>query len=179
MEEQNSSETQPTVKPSKDKKTFNKVWYFLLTLILMAAAGFGVYYYMNNQQEKAEQANLKSITDLQNNVKTLNQKLSNQTSQTSTTTSSDSKNEFDTLKIFCKGTETDNILGPVTYVENTNGKYGLCVVGKPQSEGAMLVAAYQNGKWVRVWAGNGIMEQSLCTKYKIPTSIYADCSGNY
>jgi hypothetical protein len=181
-----STPNKPVVGPKKPK--LSPIMYILITLVLMAATGFGVYYYMNNQQQKTEQANLKNITDLQNNVKTLNKKVKTTTSSsTSNPSSNNTGSSVQTsvhavaLKTFCQGTNPDTLVGSMQYVENTNGFFGLCGISSKSQPGTggMLVAYYSGGKWIKVWGGNGAMEQSLCTKYKIPTSIYPDCTGNY
>lgn len=164
----------------KKKRKISPIFYVLLTVALMVTSALAVWYYMNNQQDKSNKADQDTIGILRSNVSDLNKQLKNNKSTTSSAASTTTlKNELDSLRTFCKGTESDNIVGYLQYAENTNGKFGYCVVGKQQSEGAMLIANYSDSKWSRIWSGNGAMDLTNCTKYKLPTSIYADCTGNY
>lgn len=195
MEEEQNQSQEYTVTPipktslnEPKKPKLNPVMYVLVTMVLMVATGFGVYYYMNNQQEKTKQANLKNITDLQNVVKTLNKKVKTKPSSsapTATDTNTGSSTQLsvhaNSLKTFCQGNTPNILVQTMQYVENANGFYGLCGINIRDRGGAgyLLIAHYSNGKWSKVWEGNGMMEQSLCAEYKIPASIYPDCTGNY
>jgi hypothetical protein len=89
-------------------------------------------------------------------------------------------NEVESLRTFCKGTDSNTEVGLLLYAENKNGKFGHCEVGiKNSGGGAIVISVYTNSKWAKIWSGNGTMEASLCTKYKIPVSIFSECTGNY
>lgn len=173
-------ETQAKGNKSGKGKKFLQM--FIVAIIIAAIAGGGVWYYMNNKNKTAKTANDKAISTLNANIADLNKQLAaaKTSKSTTTTTTTTSTNDFATLNTFCLNADPNNEVGTIQLVENTNGKYGNCVVSqKGEPSGGMLISTYLNGKWTKIWEGNGVMEASNCTQYKIPKSIYEDCAGYY
>jgi uncharacterized protein (UPF0333 family) len=142
---------------------------FILILIVVVIVGFAGWYVWQQQQDTNKTLNNFGDSEPTANI-----------SPTPTPATESTKNELDTLKEFCEPTEETNELGMLQYVENSNGKFASCGINSIEGAGgAMLIAKYINNEWKQIWAGNGIMEASYCTEYKIPSSIYADCTGNY
>jgi hypothetical protein len=161
-----------------DQQGFHHVLMVGLIVVVVAVIGFaGWYVYgMNKDTNKT----LESVGNANTTSDAVVPTVASSDTALSTAVAS-TENELDTLRTFCLGTNPDTLVGSLQYVENTNGNFGLCTIGSKTDEmaGAMLVAAYVGGAWTRVWSGNGMMENSLCAEYKIPSTIYADCIGYY
>jgi hypothetical protein len=158
-----------------NQKGFHHVLMIALIVVVVAAVGFAGWYVWDKNKAD-DSANITSPTPTPSVTATVTP-----TATPISNTTAVAENELDTLRTFCQGTDPDTLVGSLQYVENTNGKFGLCGIGSRTEEagGAMLVAAYVDGVWTRVWSGNGMMENSLCAEYKIPSTIYADCTGHY
>jgi hypothetical protein len=160
-----------------NQQGFHHILMVGLIVVVVLALGFaGWYVYgMNKDTNKT----LESVGNADNSTSTTTTTVSTPTA--TPTPAVVAENYVDTLRAFCLGTDPDTTVGTIQFVENTNGKFGLCTVGSKTDEmsGAMLVTAYIDGVWTRVWGGNGMMENSLCAEYKIPSTIYADCIGFY
>ena len=190
-EQENKKDEQPEAMKSyqtmpEPKKSGNSKAKMIAVAILVAIiAGGGVWYYMNHKLDTQNKSNQTHVSSLQTQITDLNKAVATQTAAAKTasaaaTAATKTANEFDSLKTFCLGTDPNTTVGSIQYVENKNGKFGLCGIGsKIDNSGAMMVSTFLSGKWLKVWSGNGVMDASNCTKYKIPTTIYADCSGNY
>ena len=168
--------------PKKKSKKFLKI--VILIIVIAAIAGGAVWYYMNNKNQTAKKASDKTASTLNASISDLNKQLAtakaSKTTTTTTTTTQANTNYVASLKTFCLGTNSNNEVGTIQYVENTNGRYGNCVVSqKGEPSGGMLISTYLSGKWTKIWEGNGVMAASNCTQYKIPKSIYEDCAGYY
>jgi cytoskeletal protein RodZ len=168
--------------PEPKKQGKSKAALIAVAILVAIIAGGGMWYYMNYRLQNNKKDNSSQVSQLQASITSLNSQLATakNSKTTTTTTTQTSTNEITALKTFCLGTDPNNEVGPIQYVENSNGKYGNCVVSqKNEPGGGMIISTYLNSQWTKIWEGNGIMEASDCTKYKIPTTIYADCTGNY
>ncbi len=146
------------------------IWIVALIVVVVAAVGFAGWYVWD--KNKAD-----DNTNVTNPTPTPSVTV---TATPTPTVVAETKNELDTLREFCQGDDPDTVVGGIKYIETNDGKFGSCGIGSRTSEGgAMLISAYVNESWVRVWAGNGIMDNSLCAQYKLPSTIYADCIGFY
>lgn len=153
----------------------------LLVILVLAVVGFaGWYVYQSQHKTNNTVSNIGG--DQSSNITQKDTKTSDSTVKPTATpvTQTTTKNELDTLREFCQGADPDTVVSGIVYIENHDGKFATCGITDAEGMGgAMLLSTYLNGKWTKMWAGNGIMDASLCTQYKIPIKIYADCSGNY
>ena len=188
-EKDNKDEHPETLKsyqtmPEPKKSGKSKATLIAVAILVAIIAGGGTWYYMNYRLQNNEKDNSSQVSQLQASITTLNSQLAaaktTTTTTTKTTTQTAASDLIGSLKTFCQASETNITVSPITYVENTNGKYGNCGISPNDGTGGgMLVAVLQNNNWVKVWEGNGILSQALCTQYKIPTKIYADCPATY
>jgi hypothetical protein len=165
------SQTVPA--PAKPQKSGGKTLLLSMVLIIFTAAiaGGATWYYMNNKNK----ISLKEISTLKTNVDGLNKQITEVTSGT--------KGELVSLYDFCnKDLDAYSKTERVTYIDNANGKMATCKYEEKDGKtmGWQMIAGYTNGKWDKIWAGSDSvnMEQINCTKYKIPSSIYAGCTIN-
>lgn len=159
-----------------NEKGFSAVILILLIIVICGIVFLGWYVYKSNDKTGKT---LDAISQTDNDPKTSTTPTP-ATSPTPSATTSSTKNELDKLRDFCANAHANTVVGTVQYIENSNGKYGYCVIGDANQEsGGMMISFYQNGEWTKIFEGNGIMDQNLCTQYKIPTAIYGDCPGYY
>jgi hypothetical protein len=132
----------------------------LLVVVILLVAGVGYYvWYSHNKTNN-------TLNGFNNSGPTKTTKTTPTPSATATPTPATS--ELAALKTFCESSQY------VTYVQNPDGRFGKCTV-----DGGMKISVYTNGQWTKVWSGNGVMDSSLCTQYKLPKTVYEDCSGYY
>lgn len=77
-----------------------------------------------------------------------------------------------TLEDYCKTANNGVLLVGYSYMKTLNGEFANCGLGDGVSPGgAMLIAKYKNNAWVKLWSGNGVIEDSVCDADKIPNKM--------
>jgi hypothetical protein len=170
-----SQQVAPTpVKPEKSGKKNIIITIVLIIITALIAAG-ATWYYMDSKQKDQQTNNQKQIDQLKSEASALKDKeATTKPSTTPTPTPTTSKNDVEALKTFCKSLQPKSTIDPVIFYQGTSGNFGKCGV-----DGGQIITAYVNNAWVKVYEGNGVFEDSLCVKYKIPFSIIATCKGTY
>lgn len=147
--------------------------YVAVAVVAGAVSGGTVWYYMN-QQDKDNKTTLnsqidtknKSITALQNKVATL-EKTSISSDITNTNTGAKvTTNDLEVMKTFCSSSNTAGIV-QFAYASTHSGIFGTCSL----SNGYNIVKMI-SGNWVKIYEGNGMVEEATIDKYQIPQFIY-------
>ena len=171
-------ENLPQVETKPGMKHFWKV--FIAVFVSIIVAGGGVWYY-ESTVAKAQKDDLNSqIALLQSQVKDLQTKTTASTAaktvpatnsqSSSTTTPTD---YLATLKTFCDDqSESGSEVKRYYYLENTDGKFGDCVIGQISGgAGGNLFTKLIDNQWTKIWSGNGFISQATVDQYKIPIEI--------
>ena len=175
-EEQNQSQEQATTPIPKlngpKKPKLNPDMYILVTIILMAATGFGVYYFVNdqkNQQLGDMRRSLNNVQKAQTKDKVEHKKP--QATQ-NTVTPQTTENELDTLRAFCnKSAGPNGVVGNIVYAESPDGKFASCGVGDAAGFGGTIIAYQKENQWTKIAITQNALPPSTCKQYKIPGAI--------
>jgi type II secretory pathway pseudopilin PulG len=162
---------------TSSKKSSKKVIIVTVVLIIVTAlvAVGATWYCMDNKQKDQQATNQKQVEQLKSEASALkNKEATVKPSTTPTPTSTTAKNDVEVLKAFCKSLQPKSTIDPVIFYQGTSGNFGKCGV-----DGGQIITAYVNNAWVKVYEGNGVFEDVLCVKYKIPYSIMTSCKGTY
>jgi nitrogen fixation-related uncharacterized protein len=180
----------PVEPASLPKSEFNrkKIIYFVVVAIVAAAlSGLAVWGYMSGQNDKNgkslnAQLTTKSnkITSLQSNVKSLETQVAAKTTTTTTNSSQQATNAtgmFESFVDFC-GTDGSSVsyatLTDRAYSGGGSGGYfGSCSIAEKGTltGGGLLFARYINNAWQRIYFGNGMADDSVCTQYQVPHEL--------
>ncbi|MEI6237782.1 MAG: hypothetical protein WCP03_04255, partial [Candidatus Saccharibacteria bacterium] len=168
-------EAQLTVVPKPQKAGNNTLLITVVLIAVMALIAVGAtWYYMNSKQKDQQSNNQNQIDQLKSEASALKDKVAiTKPSTTPTPTPTATKNDLEVLKAFCKSIQPNSTIDPVIYYQGTSGNFGKCGL-----DGGQIITAYVNNAWVKVYEGNGVFEDSLCVKYKIPYSIMTSCKGS-
>jgi cytoskeletal protein RodZ len=189
---QDGSRGLPVVEPPKalpkPPKSSSKTLLITVVLVIVTAlvSTGATWYYMDSQQKDQQTNNQKQVSQLTTQVKELRQTSQAKPTSTpiptpTTSTTSTTKSELTSLYDFCiKDLDAFSKTERITYTDTANGKMATCKYEEKDGKtmGWQMIASYANNKWTKIWAGSDSikMEQINCTKYKIPSTIYADCN---
>lgn len=90
---------------------------------------------------------------------------------TATPTPTGAKNELDTLREFCQGTDLNAVVGNIIYAETVDGKFASCGVGPKNGGGATIISYIVDGKWTKITTTQMVLPSTMCTQYKLPSVI--------
>lgn len=156
------------------------LWVIAVIVVVVAGLGFTGWYVWHKNKDDSNKTLETSQTTSDANGTVSSDVAVDTVTVTPTPTVAASQNELDKIRTYCQNAGTNVIVGSIQYVENSYGKFAMCGIGEAGGVGGgMLVAVYQNGNWSTVWEGNGVMDGSLCTEYKLPYSFNLDCPGWY
>jgi len=189
MEDQQNYQPQgqqtPTMPEPKSETSSKKNLLVMIALIFIAVvvAVGGTWYYMDSRQAKAQTNNQQQVAKLQSNITELTKKISAATTTpTVTPTPAAAQNELDGLNSYCAtsiAADNNMTVEYTVYYQSKNGKFGECALVGKTGGGGMTIVKYTNNNWAKIWAGNGTVDQSYCTKFGIPYKIASECTKNF
>ena len=153
-------------------------------ILLLGVSTGGVWYWQNSEKTKQQQENQNKVSTLEtakSNLEKDKAELEKKVEETEKTTMSSSQGtttasqgEIDQIKVVCI-VGKDEVLNPLVYVENDNGKFADCGIGQKNGPGGGHVFLKKiNNAWTKIWEGNGDPTEQDIEKYKIPHQIYPE-----
>lgn len=137
-------------------------------IVIFAALVVGgtTWYLMDKSEKEVDAANKAQTEELQTKISKLEAAAKKETPPPPPPAAT----SLSTLEEYCKTSNNGILIPSYSYMKNTDGEYANCYVGG-ETGGAFLIAKFKAGAWTKLWAGNGVIDVSVCDADKIPNKM--------
>jgi hypothetical protein len=149
-----------------------------VVLLSALVVGGTTWYVMDKSANEVDTANKATAEELQTQIALLEQEAVIEpvtgAAETPDSTTPSAATGLSTLVDYCTTANDGLLLLGYSYMKTANGEYANCGIGDPETGGAFLIAKFKNGAWTKLWAGNGVIEDTVCDADKIPNKMSGD-----